>query len=436
MADLQALVRAQRWWSSKVLPVLAAGSVSALAADTSPDDGLLRFAAMVVSAAGLGAWAHVLNDWCDLEGDRLASKPNALSGLAPQARAGLAASALVVGIAPWTILRPAPVVSLLVVALIVLPMLYSIPPVRLKGRAAAGVAADAAQAHIVPTLVALFLLRDAADPGRDWWLALAASLVWAAGFGVRAILVHQLRDELNDRAARVRTFVVRHGAVRAVVIGRRAFILELTGVTALLVASVILAPWAAVFFVAYLFLWVLALRWDHRPFDPVPRQAEWLPLAEFYEVWPALLFAGSLCAADPGWWPLPAAIVLLFTGAVAKQVVSLGALLRSAAHDTRLVGRAIVRRAGMGWRAAEGGAVTAGWRVRSAAARLGALANAAVWRLRDIPWRLRVLWYDGWVGRARYAAIRWGIALWLFARRQGRRFRRIVLRRTPPHSMV
>src|SRR4029077_12941145 len=92
--------------------------------------------------------------------------------------------------------------------------LYSIPPFRLKGRAALGLIADASGAHLFPVLVAALLALRARGDGLDpTWVAACGA--WAFAFGLRGILWHQLFDIDNDRKAGVHTFAVRHSGKAA-----------------------------------------------------------------------------------------------------------------------------------------------------------------------------------------------------------------------------
>jgi 4-hydroxybenzoate polyprenyltransferase len=420
------LTRAQLWWSPKVLPLLAAASLSALAAGASAHEVLPSLAALLISAVGLGSYAHLINDWADVRSDGLAQKPNQLAPVPTWLRALLVASALALGLAPWWFVPLALGSWWLLAALVVLPLVYSARPCRLKGRALAGALADALNAHVLPVAFAMLLAADGAAPGALWRFAFASALVWSAAFGFRSIVVHQLADGAADRAARVRTFVVRHGAVRATVVGRRAFGVEVVSLVALWGTVAWLAPLAGAFLAGYLLLWVLNLKWNPRPFNPTPRQPDaWMPLAEFYEVWPALALAGALTAQDLDWWPLPVALGLLFTGPIIKQSTDLWHLVVPVARDLwhNLVPAVLdlwhklgpAARAFGFWLRRTG---RSGWN------RAGVVVRAAIWKVRDVPWHLRVLWYDGWVGRGRYAIMR-------VTRRQGRRFRRIVLRRHP-----
>jgi len=396
VADPTGLVRGHIWWSAKVLPLIGAAALGAMAAGTPAADGIPRLAALLVSAAGLGAYAHLVNDWADIEVDAQAGKANLVGLVAPWARIGLVAASLCLGLAPWVFVSLGGGLRALLGSLVVLPLLYSARPLRLKARAAAGVLADALNAHVVPVAFSAALLAEAGHLDGAGRTAVAAAAVWALGFGVRSILVHQLGDETADRAARVRTFVVRHGVHRAVVVGRRAFGIELVGVAGVLVSLAVLAPGVLVFFGTYLAIWLLARDWSAHPYLPVPRdRTAWMPLSEFYVVWPAMAFAVALVVGSEDWWPLLAGIVVVFAPAVWKQTVDLADLLVAAGKT------------------------------------LGSGLHWVAWRLRDAAWRARVLWYDGWLGRVRYAAKRGVTRVWLFWRRQGRRFRRIVLRRPP-----
>lgn len=424
MIDLRSVTRAQRWWSAKVLPLVAAAALSALVTGADAHEALPQIVALLISAAGLGAYAHLINDWSDIASDHVAAKPNQLAAVAMPARLALVATSAAVGIGPWFATGLTAPLWGAIGVLVALPIVYSAPPMRLKGRATAGVIADAANAHVVPMIFTMELIADGGNRSSAWAAAIASTLVWSASFGVRSILVHQLGDEAADRAARVMTFVVRHGSIRSVVVGRRAFGVEVVGLAGLWLVVVRTAPVAGAFLAAYLLVWALNLKWDHRPFNPTPRQVDaWMPLAEFYEVWPALALTGVLVSRDLAWWPLPTAIAFLFTGAITKQAVDLWHLLVPIGRDLRELLRRLSARAGRaaGWWVA--GKVTPWVRTK---------CDVFVAEVRDVPWHLRVLWYDGWVGQSRYAIKRSMNSIWLFVRRQGRRFRRIVLRRPLP----
>lgn len=403
---VRATFRTQLWWSPKVLPALGTALLAALLAEADPGPSLTRLAALLVSAAGIAAGSHLVNDWADIEADALAGKPNLAASMAVPARAVLLVAAVAIGIGPWLLVGLGAPATVLLGVLLVLPVVYSAPPVRLKGRGLAGVAADASDAHLVPSLLAFFVMVDAGTATSSWKVGVAAAGLWSAGLGIRAILHHQVLDLANDEAASVGTFVARSGPAAAQRLGRAAFVIELLGLSGLVLALAGCEPWVLVPFALYLVIWSLDQRWEPRPLEPVPGPGnDWMPLVEFYQVWPAVVFAVALLLQDPAWWPVPVGLVVLFGGAVAKQGADLIRLIRSVGSDARSRLR-LVDRLGVLGRA-----------LGSYAQRVGTATRNAVWWLRRKP----IAWYRFKV----YWPVRnWVMSFGHFRRRQTRRLSR------------
>lgn len=373
-ATLDIDARSSIWWAPKILPIITAAVLAALTSGAEPTDALVRLVAMVVSAVGVAVGIHLVNDWADIDADAAAGKPNTAAGRTPTQLAGVVAATLVWGVVPWVLVGLTLVSWILFGLLLLLPVLYSVPPVRLKGRGGLGVASDALNVHVVPTAFAFALLVEAGSATTSWWVAMGGSLLWAAGFGVRGILHHQTVDLANDRVADVETFVARHGRPPTVRAGWAALGVEVAGLVAILVAIAMVSPWVAWCLVGYLGLWTLERRWEPRPFHPIPEKADdWMPLAEFYEVWPLTLLTLALCVQDLAWLPLPVVLLVAFRRPLVKQSRDLGVLLRNFARDVRtaipwLAWKTVIL------------AQRAGWQVVVAARRLGhRLALAVLW---------------------------------------------------------
>jgi len=382
--------RAQLWWAAKLPPVVALQALGAVTAGVPAGRGLSLMAATFVSAIGIAVGSHLVNDWSDIDADAAAGKPNVLAQLSGPARSSLVAAAGLVGAVPWAIVGPGVASIAILVALGISTIAYSCPPIRLKGRGLAGILADAANAHVLPAMFVLILMGEAGTRTGWWTVATVAALAWATGFGVRSIVVHQRIDVAGDRTAGVRTFVATHRGRNVRDIGLTAFKLELLGLVGLVAATAATAPFVAAFSAVYLLFWCAYRRHSTVPLDPLPSAREaWMPLAEYYEVWPAATLALHLAVQDVGWWPLPVAFGAAFAATVAKQAVDLVRMMRSV---------------------------------------LGELA-----RMVDFAcWRFRVSWYDGRMSRVRYSSKDSLIRGWLFCRRQGRRARRHVKARLHP----
>lgn len=367
LGALRALVRAPLWWSAKLLPLIAAAELAALVAGVGAADGVPRVVATLISAVGVAAAAHVVNDLADLSSDRLAGKESVTSTTSVGARVGILASCAAAAVLPWTVVPIDPAALAVLVGLVVLSGIYSLPPIRLKARGGLGVAADALVAHALPTAFAFLQLGAAGERGALWWVTASAAVVWAGAFGVRNIVVHQVLDRDGDRAAGVATFVVTRGVPRALRVGRDAVAVEVLALGVLWAAVFRVNVWLGLAFVAHAALWLHHRRFDAPPIDTVPTSpGAWLPLSQFYEVWPAVGFGIVLAVRDPGWiWAL-GAIVVVFSAAILRQARSFGEQLGELLHECVALFR---RRIGM----------KPVWAVYRGVWRIG----RAYWRFRD-----------------------------------------------------
>lgn len=354
LAALPALVRGSNWWYSKIPPLLAVAYAEIALQRLAPGIAIGRVAALLVSACCVAAYGHVLNDICDIEADRRAGKPNAMARLTPGQRAALCLGLAAAGLAPWLFTGLDRASILLLACLYALPAIYNAPPVRLKERGVWGVLADAGQAHAVPTLFTVTLFSHLSPAPSRYTAAFGAlAVVWAACRGLRDILRHQLWDRENDVRSEVTTYAVRteperirrlvnHGLFPGEVLALGGLGIILYGVAPLFVACMLAL--GALFLIARLAgVWSVS-------FDPaapaLPASAPdadahhahaYVPLVEFYTVWPALGLALHLSCADRWFISLAVLHVALFWDAVRKQVADLGSLLYGLLKTARRV---------------------------------------------------------------------------------------------------
>src|SRR5690349_9955647 len=163
--------------------------------------GALSLLLAIIPAA---IYASLINDVTDLAGDLRAGKRNSLAGRSRSFVATLVAIVIAVGFFFAWLWRDDAALLWCYLATWLAFSLYSLPPLRLKERGAAGVLCDAAGEHLFPALVAVLLAcRGAQRAVNGSWIAAVA--VWALAFGLRGIVWHQLTDIANDRAADFRT---------------------------------------------------------------------------------------------------------------------------------------------------------------------------------------------------------------------------------------
>jgi 4-hydroxybenzoate polyprenyltransferase len=163
----------------------------------------------LVALAACASYVSVINDLTDLEDDLASGKANRLAGRPRAFVAAALAGCVLPGVAAAIYWRDDPLLLSLYLGSWAAFTLYSLPPVRLKGRGALGLLADACGAHLFPTLLAAALVyrRHAGPADTVWFASLAA---WSLSFGLRGILWHQLSDLHNDEKIDLRTFARRH----------------------------------------------------------------------------------------------------------------------------------------------------------------------------------------------------------------------------------
>jgi GT2 family glycosyltransferase/4-hydroxybenzoate polyprenyltransferase len=306
-------LRTNQWWGHMLGPIVAFAALQIGWRQVPPGDGLPRVVALVVSAVALAGYGYVVNDAADVEPDRLAGKANAMARFSVPMRLGVIAAFALAGALPWLVYPLEAPALVALGAIYLIPLLYSVPPVRLKERHLFGPLADASNAFVAPALftVALFApLGEAAGPAP---LMVVGAVLWPLGFGMRAILKHQVDDAEHDQVSGTVTLVTKLGAARVQALGERVvFPIELTGL-ALLAATVLWWSWIAVALALAAFVAFQALRVtgvvDRRTAMTTLALGYWM---YWYQIWPALVLSVALAVQDPWYLLLVAFVVVLF----------------------------------------------------------------------------------------------------------------------------
>jgi glycosyltransferase involved in cell wall biosynthesis/4-hydroxybenzoate polyprenyltransferase len=329
MTGLARAARAGEWWEHKLAPVLATAYAAAFLTATSLVDAAGTLALVLLALIPGALYVSVLNDLTDREADRLAGKPNRLAGRAPGPWWAVVAAALATGAAiAWLAWRGEPALLAIYAGAWIAFALYSVPPVRLKARGAAGALADAAGAHVFPHLLAAAAVFAHAD--RPLVGAFAAAVgMWALAHGLRGAIWHQLLDAAADARSGLRTFGRAHPELARRLGMRLVFPVEL----AAFVAAVALADFA----VAAVLLLLCALlerrraRWWRGELVVVaPARAPTyrIALAELYVVLYPISFLVAAGVRDPGDLAVLAAHVALFPRTLGRLVVESYRMLR------------------------------------------------------------------------------------------------------------
>jgi glycosyltransferase involved in cell wall biosynthesis/4-hydroxybenzoate polyprenyltransferase len=325
-------VRAGDWWAYKIPPLLVVGFAGALVFESGPAAWTLlalTLAAIVLTAI----YGYLLNDLCDIDADRASGRPNRMAAVGPVGRVtGIAVPA--VGALLIAVCTDDAVLVLLVAVNLALPTLYSVPPVRLKGRGSWGALADASGVHAVPAAIVARAVTTIGTAEAAWppLLFALAAVSWAFLVGVRGILVHQVADRESDERAGVMTLGRRLGpdsARRAVLFA--LFPAELVCLALFLGPALREAPAAAALAASGvgLDLWRRRRGWRLPLFEPPETSRERvIPLLsnEVYELWLPIGLAIQIAAGRPTLAWLPVALVALFWTNVRARLSDLGRL--------------------------------------------------------------------------------------------------------------
>jgi 4-hydroxybenzoate polyprenyltransferase len=220
--SVRVLGRVDNWWYSKVAPAIAISYCAALLYRV-PAWATAR-SILLIAFVGLcaGSYGHLINDVFDIEVDRNAGKRNHMAKVTPLRRFLFCAVTLALGFAPALFVSYSATSLILLAVEFLLPTIYSVPPLRLKGRGALGLVCDSFGAHMVPCLYVISVLaHQAPDPAvihRGSSIAfILFTAVWALFLGLIGILIHEFEDRENDLRSGIRTFAteVKFDRVRA-----------------------------------------------------------------------------------------------------------------------------------------------------------------------------------------------------------------------------
>jgi 4-hydroxybenzoate polyprenyltransferase len=328
------LVRADDWWNDKIPHLIAIAAIGLTSRGWTVVEGVVALVLFLVSAIGVAAFGHVVNDLADIEADRAAGKPNRIGSLSTTAQTLLLGGCLLTGLLPWIALPRSVAALSLLGAEIVLLVAYSVPPIRLKTRAAAGALADALYAYSLPMALAVVVFTT--DDRAGWVAAAVGGLGLLVG--VRGIVWHQVLDQDNDRASGLRTLVTRLGERRALAVVDLLAPVELAALGALTIVASIAAdaPIIAISSALYLpwrlfqlrFLWVSPLgRSELRTRGARSKLLGYGLSTGLMERWLPVVALVVLSWREPWWWLVTIVYLLSFQSAVSELVTDVPRLM-------------------------------------------------------------------------------------------------------------
>ena len=294
MPSVRVLGRVDNWWYSKVAPAIAISYCAALLYQV-PAWEMAR-SILLIAFVGLcaGSYGHLINDVYDIEVDRNAGKRNHMALFEPWQRFVLCALPFGLGFAPALFVSYSQTSLLLLVVEFLLPTIYSIPPIRLKGRGALGLICDSLGAHLVPCLYVISVLAHVAGTPTVVHSTRSTAFVvctafWALSLGLIGILIHEFEDRDNDIRSGIRTFAtdVEFHSVRAPM--AVFYVIELFGFAGMVTILFPVAP--AIAIALGLFVLLIAIKliahWPHyRHYEQDSTAIQWWQLSHpFYEAY-------------------------------------------------------------------------------------------------------------------------------------------------------
>lgn len=294
----------------------------------------------VVTIIGIAGFAYLLNDFTDRGQDAKLSRENSTAGLPNITVFFYLFFFLCLSLLPWFIFFPLnKIIVTLLVAEIVLFILYSARPFRLKECGVLGIVADALYAHAIPAALAAQTFRPIIiefNPELSqlnpflgmWFLSL---VLWQFFLGIRNILLHQLADLDNDQKSKTRTWVSLVGAapvwnwIRSTLLPFELFLY-----TFFVLTTAVHVPWFFII-IPLFFLYTFGKIWL-RPNENYPSGLrEWLYrfVDEFIISWFPIGLLGAAALEEPVFLFVLGVHTLVFKNALKSILVhDLGLFLR------------------------------------------------------------------------------------------------------------
>jgi UbiA prenyltransferase family len=284
------LVRPRAWWYNKV-PLSVLTLLLLVDGDHLSFRVCVALIGLMGCVCGVGNYGYALNELFDRDEDLRAGRSNAAHTATNRKMWSIIVGSAAFALAAALYSGGLPTLEI-TMAVLLLPLAYSVPPLRIKERGWSGVLSDALAAHVYPAALALLIVSHQSLRSPSLPLV-AAMLCWALATGLRGILSHQLQSEDSDRKAGLSTVVHQIGH-RKLVLFTTYVILPIEfaafSATFLQSAGTLFVKIVALIFVVYELAKFL---FDVFPVVVFTRKGQrYLPFVDegFYKVWGPLAF--------------------------------------------------------------------------------------------------------------------------------------------------
>jgi hypothetical protein len=156
---------------------------------------------------GIGGIGYLINDFTDLQQDKLTQKRNIFLLFNKYQIATITACCIGFALLPWLVF-PFTFFSLIfLMSEILLFIVYSCRPFRFKEKGILGLLTDALYAHLIPVVFAIYTFTLIKQPHLDVQLFFLPGFFWIFLFGFRNILKHQIEDVHHDKISKTNTLI-------------------------------------------------------------------------------------------------------------------------------------------------------------------------------------------------------------------------------------
>lgn len=308
-------VRASDWWIYKIPPILVVFYLIASFSDKNITDCLYCLLFILGALIAGASFVSIINDYSDIEHDKLAAKSNYMASISPRKRLFILIIFILFGLVFTLSMRLNSFAQIAYILSYLSFVLYSCYPFRFKERKWLGVFADAAGSQLFPFLFVAFFtcnfLEVQMEPLFFWLIS-----VWALCSGIRGILYHQLHDQSNDIKSNLNMVVQNLNDKTLKKIGGVLVALELIAIAFIIIKyHLMISSIAFLLYAIYLLLRIkihnveiIALNYT--------RESYAIFLFEFYQVfWPVAILV-TLCSQDLKYLILLALHLLLFNKSI------------------------------------------------------------------------------------------------------------------------
>ena len=207
------VVRVSNWWNYLTPFLLGIACFIIYSLGISFATSIKVLALLFVTIAGTAAFGYFLNDITDIETDRRAGKRNLAAANSGFKNFLILFLLLAIALLPWLLIPNHRLNFPLYLVQLLLLVVYSVRPIRLKRFPVPGSFTDALYNTVVPLWVisTTFLIVNSFREIFSAMIPVAMITAWAFLKGFRGILLHQLGDRKNDRKSSLNTFVVHYG---------------------------------------------------------------------------------------------------------------------------------------------------------------------------------------------------------------------------------